>query len=145
MQMRDTAIHKPIQFSSVPWLSGSSEGHEVQFSRDPPPVFSAKGSCGQFWYGQGFPLFDGVKHFLYKPWHCPPSDMPWRMVLERVSWHVTCPNHANFRPLIVARRCSCGPTRKLSCSAPTHWYCASSKRYKELSSCTWFWKPGPFF
>ena len=34
------------------------------------------------------------------------------MVSERLSWRVTCPNHASFRLLRVARRGSRGPTRK---------------------------------
>ena len=33
------------------------------------------------------------------------------MVLERLSWRVTCPNRASFCLLIVARRGFCGPTR----------------------------------
>ena len=39
---------------------GSSGEHEGRFSRDPLPVFSAGGSCGQFWHGQGCPHFDVV-------------------------------------------------------------------------------------
>ena len=35
------------------------------------------------------------------------------MVLERLSWRVTCPNHASFRLLTVARRGFYGPTRTL--------------------------------
>ena len=49
-----------VQFSSVPLPTGSSGEHEGRFSRDPLPVFSAGGSCGQFWHGQGCPLFDAV-------------------------------------------------------------------------------------
>ena len=30
------------------------------------------------------------------------------MVLERLSWRVTCPNHTSFRLLRVVRRGSCG-------------------------------------
>ena len=41
-----------------------------------------------------------IQHFL--------SKAPWRMVFKR---HVTCPNHATFHLLTVARRGSCGPTR----------------------------------
>ena len=36
------------------------------------------------------------------------------MVVERLSWRVTWPNHETFRLLTVDRRGSCGPTRKLS-------------------------------
>ena len=35
------------------------------------------------------------------------------MVLERLSWRMTCPNHMSFILLTVARRGSCGPIRKL--------------------------------
>ena len=34
------------------------------------------------------------------------------MVLERLSWHMKCPNDVSFRLLKVARGCSCKPTRK---------------------------------
>ena len=103
-----------IQFSSVPWLIGLSGRHEGQLSRDPLPDISAGGWCKQFWHGRGCPLFDVVYPAfpLPKPWHHPPSKVPWRMVLERLSWRVLCPNHASFHFLTVAR-CSCGPTRKL--------------------------------
>ena len=53
-----------------------------------------------------------IQHFLSQP-HRPRSKVPWSMVLERLSWHVTCLNHAHFRLLTVARRDFCGPTRKL--------------------------------
>ena len=33
--------------------------------------------------------------------------------MERLSWRVTCPNHASFRLLTIARKGSCGPTREL--------------------------------
>ena len=39
------------------WVVG---GHEGRFSRDPLPVFYAGDPCGQFWHGQGCPLFDVV-------------------------------------------------------------------------------------
>ena len=54
-----------------------------------------------------------IQHFFCWPQHRPSSKMPWRMVLERLSWHVTCQNHASFRLLTVAGRGSCEPTRKL--------------------------------
>ena len=50
--------------------------------------------------------------FLSQPWS-PPSNVPCKMVVERLSWLVTCLKHASFRLFIVARRGSCGPTRKL--------------------------------
>ena len=58
-------------------------------------------------------LMLSIQRFLCRPRRHPSSKMPWRMVLERLSWPVTCPNHASFRLLTVARRGSCGPTRNL--------------------------------
>ena len=75
-------------------------GHEGRCNRDPLPVFSAEGPCEQFLHGQKSLVFDVVH----------PA---WRMVLERLSWRVTCPNYASFRLLKVAGRGSCGPIRKL--------------------------------
>ena len=55
-----------------------------------------------------------IQHFLFWPCRRQPSQVTRRMVLERLSWHATCPNHARFRLLTVASRGSCGPTRKLN-------------------------------
>ena len=54
-----------------------------------------------------------IQHFLCRTQHRPPSKVPWKMVLEKLSWHVACSNHEIFRLLTVARRGSCGPTKKL--------------------------------
>ena len=103
-----------VQFSSVPWLIELSGGHEGRMSSDPLPVFSGGGPYKQFWHGQGCPHLDDVHPaFPLLTTVSPTLQVPWRMVLERLSWHVTCPNHARFRFLIVARRSFCGPTRKL--------------------------------
>ena len=58
-------------------------------------------------------LMLSIQYFLCWPQCRPPSKMPWRMVLERLSWCVTCMNHASFCLLTVASRGPCGPTRKL--------------------------------
>ena len=58
-------------------------------------------------------LMLSIQHFLCWPWHCPTFKVSQRMILERMSWHVLCMNHAIFRHLTVARRSSSGPTRKL--------------------------------
>ena len=55
-------------------------------------------------------LMLSIHHFLYWPWHCQLSKMPWRMVLETLLWCMTCPNHVSFHLLMVAWRGSCGPT-----------------------------------
>ena len=44
-------------------------------------------------------LMLSIQHFLCRPRRRPPSKVPWRMVLERLSWRVTCPNLASVRPL----------------------------------------------
>ena len=63
------------------------------------------------------------------------------MVLERLS----CLNHASFHLLTVARRGSCGPTKKLIFLHSHCCSCAPSKRCRfEVSTDTWFQKPGSF-
>ena len=58
-------------------------------------------------------LMLSIQHFLCRPRHRPPCKVSLRMVLERLTWRVTCRNNASFRLLTVARRGSCGPARKL--------------------------------
>ena len=58
-------------------------------------------------------LILSIQHFLCRPRLRPPSKVPRRMILERLSWRTARPNHASFRLLTVARRDSCGLTRKL--------------------------------
>ena len=100
-----------VQFSPLTdWFVGGTWG---VINRDPLPVFSAGDHCEQFLHGQGCPRFDVVHPTFHLPTMVSPSKVPWRMVLERLLWHVTCPNHASFRLLTVARRGLCGPTRKL--------------------------------
>ena len=93
-------------FSSVQSL-GSSGGHEGRFSRDRFPDFCftqgalVSSSCmGR----DSHYLMLTIQHLRCQPWRRLPSKVPWRMVLERPSWHVTCPNHASFRLLTVAGR-----------------------------------------
>ena len=58
-------------------------------------------------------LMLSIQHFICWPQRRPFSRVPWMMVLQRLSWRVTCPNHASFRLLTATRRDSCGPTRTL--------------------------------
>ena len=67
--------------------------------------------CEQFWHRHSLML--SVQQFLCWPRRLPPSKMPLRMVWEKLSWCVACPNCASVRLLTVARRGSCGPTREL--------------------------------
>ena len=58
-------------------------------------------------------LMLSIQHLLCSPRHQPPAKVLGRMILERVSWRVACPNHGRFHLLTVARKGSCGPTKKL--------------------------------
>ena len=58
---------------------------------------------------------------------------------------MTCPNHASFRLLTVARGGSCGSTRKLILLRTQSFVLRSKRKYGEVSSCTWFRNPGSFF
>ena len=51
-------------------------------------------------YVQFFKL--SVQHFPCRLRRRPSSKVSWRMVLERLSWRLTCSNHANFRLLTAA-------------------------------------------
>ena len=93
------------KFNSVPWPIGLLGGHERRFSRDPLPVSGMGKNVHS--------LKLSIQHFLCWPQRCPPSKVPWRMVLERLLQRATCPNHATFHFLTVARRGSCGLTMKL--------------------------------
>ena len=88
-------------------------------------------------------LMLSIQHFLYRSRRRLPCRVPWRKVLERLSWGVTCPNHASFSLLTVARRVD--PQGRWSCSAPSRWSCAPSRRCREVSSGIWFRRPGSFF
>ena len=111
--MTDIELHAHVvrrlkQFSSVLWLIGSSIGGggelEGRFSRDPLPVFSAGGTCEQFWHGQGCPLFDVAQPaFPMLTMASSTLQVPCRMVFERLSWHVICTSHtsSNLWPFLL--------------------------------------------
>ena len=68
---RERQPNETIQFSSVQsldWLGRRGEGGRDMgdFSRDPLPVFSARGPCEQLWHGQGCPVFD-LAHTAFHP------------------------------------------------------------------------------
>ena len=74
-----------VQFSSlIGWVVG---GDVRDDSADVlPQSFLRNSHCEQFWHGQGCPLFDlSIQHFLCRPRRRPPSKVPRRMVLERLS------------------------------------------------------------
>ena len=119
--------------------------HKVtRFSRNPLPVLLEATVTSSGMGRDVHSLTLSFQHFLCQPWHCPPSKVPWRMVLERLLWHVTCLNHLNFLLLTVARRDFCGPTRQFIWSASGYLSCAPGRRCREVSSGTWSRKPGFF-
>ena len=76
------------------------------------------------------------------------------MILERLSWRVTCPNHTSSRLLTATRRSSCGliKTLILLCNQSLVLYSKKDKRksfLRRLVSKTWIFfpvsKPGPCF
>ena len=90
-----------------------------------------------FWHGQGCPLF-GVGHPAFP---LPTTASPTLQdALKDGFWAAAeacgMPEPSHFRLSTVARTGSCGPTRSWSCSAPSRWYFAPSRRYREVSSCT---------
>ena len=67
------------------------------------PVFSAGDPCEQFWHGQECLLFDVVHPAFPLPTTASPTiHDALKDVLEMLSRHVTCPNHASFPLLTVA-------------------------------------------
>ena len=59
-------------YNSVPWLIGSSEGHEGRFSSGPLLIFSAGDIVGSSGMGRDAHfLMLSIQHFLCQPW-CPP-------------------------------------------------------------------------
>ena len=92
-------------------------------------------------------LMLSIQHFLCKPRRrAPPPPPPAALrgwILERLSWSITCLIHARFRFSTVAKRSSCGPTRKLILLLTQS--LSPSRRCGESSSCAWFRNPGSFF
>ena len=144
------------QFSSVPWLigmlgvGGVGGGHEGRFSREPLPACTGGGPCEQFWHGLGCPLFDVVHPASPQPTPASPilqgalKDGFWRGC--RGVWHArTMQVSVSWQ---LPEEVPVDPQGSWSCSAPSRWSCAPSRTCGEVSSCTWFRKPGappPFF
>ena len=92
-----------VQFTSALCGIGSSGGHEGRSSEEPLPVFSAGGLCEQFWHGQGCPLFDDFHPTFPLPTTASPI-LP--DALKDDFGEAVAANHASFRLLTVAKRCS---------------------------------------
>ena len=97
-----------VQFSSVPWPIASSGdmrdvSEEILFQSFLQEALRSSSGMGRDVHS--FML--SIDRFLCRLRRRPHSKVPWRMVLERLSWRVTCLNHASFRLSTVARRGSC--------------------------------------
>ena len=93
--------------------------------------FSAGSPCEQFWHVQGCTFYGVHPAFSLT---ATASPILLRALMNGFGEAVVAcdmPELCKFRLFTVARRGSCGPTRKLSCSAHCHWYCALSRRYGE--------------
>ena len=82
---------------------------EILFQSFPQKALMRSSGKGKNVYS----LMLSIQHFLCPPRRRQTSKVSWRMVLDRLSWRVTCPNHASSHLLTVARRYSREPTRKL--------------------------------
>ena len=89
-------------------------------------------------------LMWSIQHFLCQWRRRPPSKVPWRMVLVRPLWCVTCQIHASYCLLTAASRGSCQPKRKLILLSTQSLVLHSKRRRREVSSGAWCWKPGSF-
>ena len=127
------------------WGGGGGGIQDRWFSRDPLPGFLQDTLVSSSVTGRDLhSLMLYIQHLLCQAQHCPPSKVPWRMVLERLSWNRTCSNCTNFSLLTVAEEVPVGSQGSLSCFTPSCWSCAPSSKCGEVSSGTWFWKLGYF-
>ena len=99
------------------------------------PFFSAGSHCGQFWHGEGR-LFDAVRPAFPLPTAASPTFQKAQIwiILEIMSWRVTCPNHASLVFRQLPEEGPVHPQESWSCSAPALWFRAHSKRCKKVSS-----------
>ena len=95
------------------WVIGG--GHGGRFSRDPLRSFLQEAIVSDSGMGKDVhSLMLSFQHFFCRSRRHPPSKVPRTMVLKTLSWRVTCANRASFRLLTIARRSSCGRTRKMT-------------------------------
>ena len=102
---------RSVQFSPLTWPIESPEGEGGDTRDDSAEIlfqsFMQEAFVGSFGLGRNVhSLMLSIQHFLCLSRRRPPSKVPWRMVLETLFWHVTCPNHANFH-LLAAKRQIC--------------------------------------
>ena len=155
------------EFSSIPWLTGLLGQHEGWFRRDPLPVFSAGGPCEQFWHGQGCPLFHVVHPTFPLPTMMLWAVLAWAGIstLSCCPSSISSDNHDIAHPLRspegwfwrgchgvwhahtmqvsiswqLPEEAAVDPKGSWSCSAPSHWSCAPSVKYGEVSSRLSVW------
>ena len=132
--------------SSVPWPTGvlgdmRDDSTKILFQSSLHKTLVSSSGMGRGVHS----LMLSIQHFLYRTRHYPPSKVPRGIVLERLLWCVTCPNHANVSHWTVARKVPVDPQGSWSCSSPSCWCCAPSRRCGEVSLGTSLWKPESFF
>ena len=91
---KESVDQSGTSFTSVQSLdrSGRRGGHEGPFSRD--PLLTSGGPCEQFGMGRDvLSLTLSIQHLLCRPRRRPPSRVPRRKVLDRLSWPVLCPKN----------------------------------------------------
>ena len=120
----------------IPLTSVVIRGHERRFSRDPLPVFSVGGHRERFWHGQSCPLFDVVHPAL------PLLITALPTLQGALKDGFTMPVYCSWQ---LPEGVPVDPQGSWSCFTPSCWSCAPRRRYREVSSCTWFQKPGSFF
>ena len=127
---------------STDWVIwGGGWGHEGHFSRDPLPVFSAGGCCEQFWHGRGCPLFEVIHPAFPLPTTASPTlQGTLKDGFGEAVMACDIPKPCELPSLDSCRKVPVGLQGSWSCSTPS----AASKRCREVSSGTWFWKPGSF-
>ena len=87
-------------------------------------------------------LMLSMQHFLCRPRRRPPSKVPRRMILERLSSSVTCPEPCKF-PSLDSCQMRCQWTHKeVVLLRIQSLVCAPSRRCRIASSGTWYQKPG---
>ena len=123
-EQRNKTEHWPesVQFTSVQsldqlgrrgWRGWGGGRHKGRFSRDPLPVYLQEALVSRSDMSREVHSLMSIQHFLCQTRRRPSSKMPRRVVLQSLSWRVTCPNLQSFRLLRAARWGSGGSARKL--------------------------------
>ena len=88
-----TTFISSVQFSPLTDSGGMRDNSaEILFQTFLQDALVSSSGMGRYVHS----LVLSIQHFLCQPQHCSPSRVPRRRALERLSWCVTCLNHANF-------------------------------------------------